>query len=265
MTAQARDILDTFSLAGRTAIVTGGSRGIGKSIALGLAQAGADVGIVSRETREAGEAFAAELRALGRERSFAACADVVDRAQVDAVVDDAARRWGGIDILVSNAGIGVNVPAEDMAESDWDRIIDVNVKGVFLCAQSVARHMIPAKRGAIINIGSMSGVIVNDRPQACYNASKAAVHMLTKCLATEWAPHNIRVNCIAPGFIMTEMLRPFMTNHAAEAEEYMMKPAVQRRIGGPEELAGAAVYLASDASSYMTGEVMVIDGGYTLR
>jgi NAD(P)-dependent dehydrogenase (short-subunit alcohol dehydrogenase family) len=260
-----RGILDSFSLGGRTALVTGGSRGIGRSIAVGLAEAGADIGIISRQTRQAGEALAKELRELGRIRSFATCADVTDRKAIDAVVADAVRRWGRVDILVANAGIGVNVPAEDMAEEDWDRIIDVNVKGVFLCAQAVAKQMIGHGGGAIIAIGSMSGVIVNDRPQACYNASKAAVHMLVKCLATEWAQYNIRVNCIAPGFIMTEMLKPFLADHSAEAEEYMIRPAVQKRIGAPEELAGAAVYLASDASSYMTGGVMVIDGGYTLR
>lgn len=191
-------------------------------------------------------------------------ADVTSRASLDAAVDETVKRLGKLDIMVANAGIGIDVNAEDMTEDQWDRLMDVNLKGVFFAAQAAAKHMIPRKAGNIIVTSSLSAFVANGNPQACYNTSKAGVNMLVRCLAYEWARHNIRVNAIAPGFIMTDILGPYLSEFPDEAYGYMIKPAAMNRIGTPDELAGAAVFLASDASSYMTGQCMVIDGGYSL-
>jgi NAD(P)-dependent dehydrogenase (short-subunit alcohol dehydrogenase family) len=257
-------VMERLSLKGRVAMVTGGSRGIGKAIATGLAEAGADVVVLSRETRDEGEALTAELRAIGAKGSFAMLADVTSRAALDGAVDETVKRLGKLDIMVANAGIGIDVNAEDMTEEQWDRLMDVNLKGVFLTAQAAARHMIPHKSGSIVAISSLSAYVANGNPQACYNTSKAGVNMLVRCLAYEWARHNIRVNAIAPGFIMTDILGPYLKQSPDEAYGYMIRPAAMNRIGTPDELAGAAVFLASDASSYMTGQCMIIDGGYSL-
>lgn len=257
-------IPERLSLKGRVALVTGGSRGIGRAMARGLAEAGADVVIVGGKAVDEGEAAAAELRALGATGSFYQQANVTSRAELDAAVDATVARLGKLDIMVANAGIGIDVNAEDMTEDQWDRLMDVNLKGVFFTAQAAARHMIPAKRGNIIVTSSLSAFVANGNPQACYNTSKAGVNMLVKCLAYEWARHNIRVNAIAPGFIMTDILGPYLREFPDEAYGYMIRPAAMNRIGTPDELAGAAVFLASDASSYMTGQCMVIDGGYSL-
>jgi NAD(P)-dependent dehydrogenase (short-subunit alcohol dehydrogenase family) len=257
-------VMERLSLKGRVAMVTGGSRGIGKAMAIGLAEAGADVVVLSKKSRDEGEAVAAELRTIGAKGSFATLADVTSRAALDAAVDEAVKRLGKLDIMVANAGIGIDVNAEDMTEEQWDRLMDVNLKGVFFAAQAAARHMIPRKSGNIIVTSSLSAYVANGNPQACYNTSKAGVNMLVRCLAYEWARHNIRVNAIAPGFIMTDILGPYLKEFPDEAYGYMIRPAAMNRIGTPDELAGAAVFLASDASSYMTGQCMVIDGGYSL-
>ncbi|MCZ3374333.1 SDR family NAD(P)-dependent oxidoreductase [Rhizobium sp. AG207R] len=257
-------VTERLSLKGRVAMVTGGSRGIGKAFAIGLAEAGADVVVLSKSTKEEGEAVAAQLREIGAKGSFAMLADVTNRSALDAAVDETAKRLGKVDIMVANAGIGIDVNAEDMTEEQWDRLMDVNLKGVFFAAQAAARHMIPRKSGNIIVTSSLSAYVANGNPQACYNTSKAGVNMLVRCLAYEWARHNIRVNAIAPGFIMTDILGPYLNEFPDEAYGYMIKPAAMNRIGTPDELAGAAVFLASDASSYMTGQCMVIDGGYSL-
>jgi NAD(P)-dependent dehydrogenase (short-subunit alcohol dehydrogenase family) len=257
-------VTERLSLKGRTAMVTGGSRGIGKAMARGLAEAGADVVIVSRTSKDEGEAVARELREIGAERSFAQLADVSKRDQLDAAVSETLNRLGKLDIMVANSGIGIDVNAEDMTEEQWDRLMDVNLKGVFFSAQAAAKHMIPRKSGNIIVTSSLSAFVANGNPQACYNTSKAGVNMLVRCLAYEWARHNIRVNAIAPGFIMTDILGPYLKEFPDEAYGYMIRPAAMNRIGTPDELAGAAVFLASDASSYMTGQCMIIDGGYSL-
>lgn len=257
-------VTERLSLRGRVAMVTGGSRGIGAAMARGLAEAGAEVVIVSRQGAEEGEAIAEELRGIGAKNSFALLADVTKRATLDAAVDETVNRLGKLDIMVANAGIGIDVNAEDMSEDQWDRLMDVNLKGVFFSAQAAARHMIPRGRGNIIVTSSLSAFVANGNPQACYNASKAGVNMLVRCLAYEWARHDIRVNAIAPGFIMTDILGPYLEEFPEEAHGYMIRPAAMNRIGTPDELAGAAVFLASDASSYMTGQCMIIDGGYSL-
>ena len=175
-------------------------------------------------------------------------------------------KWGGVDILVNNAGICLNAPAEHMTEAEWDDVIDINLKGVFLCSQAVGQQMIKQRSGAIVNVGSMSAEIANfPQPQVAYNAAKAGVHILTKCLATEWAKYNIRVNAIAPGYVETELTRPFLDKNPDDAEAYWYKGALQNRIGRPDELAGAVLYLVSEAASYTTGSVFTVDGGFTCR
>ncbi|WP_337270167.1 SDR family NAD(P)-dependent oxidoreductase [Oryzifoliimicrobium ureilyticus] len=259
------DYRNMFSLNGRKAIVTGGSRGIGKALAEALAANGADVAIVVRSSLELAQSVASELKAGGVD-SFAVQADVSIEDDVERMTKAVVDRWGRIDILVNNAGIVLPANAEDCALDTWRQTMAVNLDGVFLVSKAVGRQMIAQKSGSIINIGSMSGRIVNwPFRHAAYNVSKAGVHMLTKALATEWAEHNIRVNAIAPGYILTELTDEVLREHPTVVIEHWAKGAVQNRIGGVEELAGAAVYLAGDAASFTTGEILTIDGGLTLR
>jgi NAD(P)-dependent dehydrogenase (short-subunit alcohol dehydrogenase family) len=254
-----------FSLAGKKAIVTGGSRGIGKALAEGLAAHGADVAIIVQSTVERAKAVADGIRAAGRD-AMVVKADVSNEADVARMADDVVARWGRIDILVNNAGIVIPGNAEDFSLDDWRRTMAVNLDGVFLVSRAVGRQMIRQKSGSIISVGSMSGRIVNwPFRHAAYNVSKAGVHMLTKCLATEWAEHNIRVNALAPGYIRTELTDEVLREHPDVVNNQWAKGAVQNRIGTVEELVGATVYLASESASFTTGEIIIIDGGLTLR
>jgi NAD(P)-dependent dehydrogenase (short-subunit alcohol dehydrogenase family) len=249
-----------FDIKGRKALVTGAGRGIGKVLALALAEAGCDVAILEIDKKTA-EDSAAEIQAKGC-KSIGIQVDVTRKDQVDSAFTKAAKALGGLDICINNAGISIQKPAEEMPEQDYDRIIDINIKGVFLCSQAAARIMIPQKSGSIINIASMSGIAVNvPQKQAIYNTSKAGVAMLTKSMALEWAPYGIRVNSISPGYMKTEMTMASMT-HLFPTWEALTPLG---RLGVPEELRGAVIYLASDASSYMIGHDLVVDGGYTIR
>ncbi len=259
------DYSKIFDLKGKKAIVTGGSRGIGKALAEALASHGADVAIVVRSTLDRAEGVVAGLRDMGVD-SFAIQADVADEADVERMTDAVLARWGRIDILVNNAGIIYPGDAENFSLDHWRKTMAVNLDGVFLVSKSVGKAMIRQKGGSIINIGSMSGRIVNwPFRHTAYNVSKAGVHMLTKGLATEWAEHNIRVNAIAPGYIMTELTEEVLKEHPDVVRDHWAKGAVQNRIGTVDELAGVVVYLAGNASSFTTGEIITVDGGLTLR
>jgi NAD(P)-dependent dehydrogenase (short-subunit alcohol dehydrogenase family) len=254
-----------FTLEGKKAIVTGGSRGIGKAIALGLAAHGADVAIIVRSTVDRAEAVAKEIKAAGRD-ALVVKADVSNEADIKRAVESVMAKWGRIDILVNNAGVIFPGASESYGIDDWRKTMATNLDGVFLMSRAVGEHMIKQKSGSIVTIGSMSGLIVNwPFRHTAYNVSKAGVHMLTKGLATEWAEHNIRVNAIAPGYILTELTEEVLKEHPDVVNNVWAKNAVMNRIGSVDELVGAAVYLASGASSFTTGEVIVIDGGLTLR
>jgi NAD(P)-dependent dehydrogenase (short-subunit alcohol dehydrogenase family) len=252
-------VLDLFDLRGRTALVTGASTGIGKKVAEAYLQAGAQVAIAARRF-DVLETVAAELAAAGGRILPISC-DVTRPDQVNRMVDQVTAELGGIDIAVCNAGI-INLKAMlDMSPEEFQAIQNTNVTGVFLTAQAAARAMVSQGRGgAIINTASMSGHIINVPQHAGhYCTSKAAVIHLTKAMAVELAPHNIRVNSVSPGYILTELVEPMAEYHR------LWEPKIPLgRIGRPEELTGLYVYLASDASSYMTGSDVVIDGGYTI-
>lgn len=254
-------ILDKFSLAGQVGIVTGGGQGLGKVFCHAFAEAGADV-VVAEINPETGPETVAEIETLGRRALFVQT-DVRSKASVQAMVDATLAAFGTIDFLMNNAGVVQHLEAEDVDEAGWRNVLDVNVTGLFFCCQAVGRHMIERGGGRIINIASMSGLIVNfPQCQASYNASKAAVIHLTKSLASEWAQHNIRVNAIAPGYMGTAMAKPFFDD--PEMGGVWINAIPMKRPGEPEELGPVAVFLASEASSYMTGATLVVDGGYTV-
>jgi NAD(P)-dependent dehydrogenase (short-subunit alcohol dehydrogenase family) len=254
-------VLDKFSLDGQVGIVTGGGQGLGKVFCHAFAEAGAVV-VVAEINPETGPQTAQEVKRKGRRALFIET-DVSDRASVRQMVDRTLAELGQIDFLMNNAGITMWEEVEEVSEKDWRAVLDVNLNGVFFCSQAVGQHMIERGSGRIINIASMSGLIVN-RPQgqASYNTSKAAVIHLTKSLAAEWAPHNIRVNAIAPGYMATAMAQPFFDD--PEYGDVWIEAIPMKRPGEPEELGPAAVFLASEASSYVTGAVLVVDGGFTL-
>jgi len=253
-------VLKRFELTGRRAVVTGASRGLGRAFATALAEAGADVAAVARGRQEVTEA-ARQIAARTGRRAVAIAADVTVRADVERMIAEAASQLGGVDILVNNAGVCFHRPALEVPDSEWDAVFDTNVYGVWAASTAAARVMAAAGGGVIVNIGSISSLIVN-RPQwqPAYNASKAAVHQLTKSLAAEWAPHNIRVNALAPGYVKTEMAPV----DQPEFRRHWIEDVPMQRYATPEEIAPSVVYLASDASSFMTGAVLVLDGGYTL-
>ncbi|HEX3782026.1 MAG TPA: glucose 1-dehydrogenase [Pseudonocardiaceae bacterium] len=252
-------VLDQFRLDGKVAVVTGGNRGIGKAIALALAEAGASVAIAGRdETRN--RDTVAELTADGA-TAISTHTDVTRRGDLVAMREQVTARLGPIDILINNAGIGIHGESLSIDDEDWDRVMATNLNAVWKASQVVGESMVERGTGSIVNVGSMSGLIIN-RPQwhAPYAVSKAGVHHLTRSLAAEWASRSVRVNAIAPGYTKTEISdidRP-------EYKHYWIDEVPMQRYAQAAEIAPAALYLASPASSFVTGEILVIDGGYTL-
>lgn len=252
-------VLDGFSLAGRNALVTGGNRGLGEAFARGLAEAGARVMIASRDATQ-NEVALEKMRADGLPVE-SLVADITRDADVERMVEETVGRLGSIDVLVNNAGICYHRDAWDVPDDEWDAVFDLNVRALFRCSRAVGTHMRGRGGGSIVNIGSISAMIVN-RPQnqAAYNASKAAVHQLTKSLAAEWAPDGIRVNAVAPGYVKTEMAPV----DEPQFRRQWIEDSPQQRYALPAEIAGSVVFLASDAAAFVTGSVLVIDGGYTV-
>ncbi len=250
-----------FDLEGRTALVTGAARGLGRAISLALAHAGADLALGLRDAATGGE-LAAEIEKLGR-RVLPLQMDLTDLDQVRRAVADAHTHFGRLDILVNNAGVGPENPAEDVRESDFDLTLAVNLKGTFFASQAAARVMIPQGYGRIVNMSSQAGYVALPT-ESVYCMTKAAIAHLTKCLAVEWGPHGITVNGVAPTFIRTPGTEPALADprFRADVEERI---AALHRIGEPMEVAGAVVFLASPAASLITGETILVDGGWTAR
>jgi NAD(P)-dependent dehydrogenase (short-subunit alcohol dehydrogenase family) len=253
-------VLDTFSLTGRTALVTGATRGLGRAFARAIAEAGGDVVVHGRDAAAA-EEVRAEIESLGR-TAHVVLGELTSRESVDAVVSQALERAGSIDVLVNNAGTCVHRPALEVTDDEWSQVIDTNLTALWRVSQAVGAHMVERGSGSIVNVGSISGMIVN-RPQwqPAYNASKAAVHQLTKSLAAEWAPRGVRVNAVAPGYVKTDMAPV----DDPQFHRFWVEDAPQQRYAMPDEISPAVVFLASDAASFMTGSVLVIDGGYTVH
>jgi NAD(P)-dependent dehydrogenase (short-subunit alcohol dehydrogenase family) len=245
-----------LDLKGKSAVVIGGTSGIGRAIALGLAEAGAEVAPTSRRLDQV-EATACEVEALGS-RALRRTSDVTDRASLEQVLDAALKSFGKVDILVNSAGRTKRAPTIDFSEQDWNDILETNLTGILRACQIFGRHMAERRYGRIINIASI-GSFLGLLEVAAYSASKAAVASLTKSLAIEWAPHGICVNAITPGVICTA-LNEKLLNGTPRGNEWLMRTPM-KRFGQAEELAGAAVYLASDAASYTTGSVLIVDGG----
>jgi len=243
-----------FDLSGRVAAVTGGARGIGRACADALQEMGCQIALLDILP----DRLEQSAREMAQGTIGVAC-DVTSSAEVSGAFDKVKQEFGRLDVLVNSAGICIWHEAEDMTEDEWDKVMDINLKGTFLTCQAAGRIMIDQKGGSIINIASMSGSIAN-RPQSqCgYNSSKAAVMHLTRSLAVEWAPHNVRVNSISPGYTLSELTKQF-----PQYFDGWMPYIPMGRMAQPEELVGAVVYLASDAASYTTGHDMIIDGGYT--
>ena len=256
-------VLERFSLDGDVAVVTGAGRGLGKEMATALAEAGADVAIADIDVESARES-AEELAGDGTDTT-AVEVNVTSEESVEAMVETVTDELGPVDVLVNNAGVAGNEPAEEMSLELWNKVIDVNLTGVFLCSKHVGKQMLDRGEGRIVNIASMSGFDVNvPQPQVGYNASKAGVRMITQSCAVEWADRGVRVNAIAPGYMRTDLVDGVLKENP-EMEDEWIENTPMGRLGQPHELGPLAVYLASDASSYMTGSTVLIDGGYTSR
>lgn len=250
--------LPNFSLKDKVAIITGSSKGIGRGMALVFAEAGADVVLCGRGLDSSLEEVAEEIRKLGR-HPVAVAADVRKKADVEKLVQTAVDEFGVIDILVNNAGVLFTAPFMEHNEEDWDRVMDTNLKGIYLCSQAVGRKMITQKHGNIINIASMRGMAAG-QDRAAYCASKAGVIMLTRVMALEFARFNIRVNAIAPGWIKTKLNEFLWGNPNARRQIEAEIPLGY--LAEPRELMGTALFLASEASRYITGQTIVVDGGF---
>ena len=253
---------DLLNLSGKTAIITGASRGLGREMANALAQQGSNVVIADLDKQQVQHA-AEEIKRENNVKTLAVQVDVTKEDQVENLIQLTVETFGKIDVVINNAGICQKINAEEMSLQDWNKTMEVNVNGVFSVSKLAGMKMMETGGGSIINIASMSSFIANTEAQCAYNTSKAAVAMMTKCLANEWVSHNIRVNAIAPGYMETDMAKPLF---AEDGElRHVLNYIPMKRLGKPYELGGLAIYLASEASTYATGSVFVVDGGYTIQ
>ncbi|MEM2110713.1 MAG: SDR family oxidoreductase [Candidatus Bathyarchaeia archaeon] len=258
-----KSVKEMFVLKGEKAIITGGGGGIGSAIAYGFAEFGVDIALLDSNA-EGAKKIKKELEEKFPVKILAVQVDVANPEQVEDAVDKVISYFGQVDILVNCHGFSQWVAAEDMSEKEWDRLMDVNLKGVFLMCQAVGRHMIKRKHGKIINIASMSGRIVNrPQPQTHYNVSKAGVVMLTMSLAAEWSKHNINVNSVSPGYTLTPLVENLLKTQP-EYEDTWRSLIPMGRLAKPIDIVGAVLFLASEAASYITGHDLVVDGGYTI-
>lgn len=251
-------MMEIFSLKGKKAFVSGASRGLGREMALTLAEAGADVALASRNIEALNET-AALIQKMGRE-AYVCPMDIAKLDEIERATHEAIKAFGRIDILINNSGIAGESPVIDMTPEKWDRVMDVNLKGHVFCTKAIGRNMIENKYGKIINIASMVGIIpvIYNSP---YAAAKAGLILFTKTLALEWARYNIQVNALCPGYFLTDLNREFFQ---APAGQKVINKIPQRRVADPREIRGVTLLLASDASSFMTGSVIVLDGGHIL-
>ncbi len=254
-------VLDMFRLEGRVALVTGGNRGIGRAIAEALAEAGAAVAVTSREAARA-EAAAAEIGPAAGARCVGLGLDVRDQAQVEAVVARVAEELGGLHILVNNAGVNIRESILDLSDESWGQVIETNLEGPMRCSRAVAPRLVEQGWGRIINIGSILS-FVGIAQRAAYASSKAGLLGMTRAMALDLAGHGVTVNALCPGAFKTDINRPILRDPAYLSE--FLKQIPLGRMGDPSELKGAAVFLASEASSYMTGAALLVDGGWTAR
>ena len=256
-----RKVLDTFRVDGKLALVTGGARGLGRTMALALAEAGADVALAGRNVKACEEAAVAIADATGR-RTRAFAVDVTQSADVERLSTEVESQMGPVDILVNNAGTNIRGPIEQLTEADWDTVIDTNLKGPFLCARALGPRMVKRGWGRVINLASVLGTIAL-AGRAPYCSSKAGIINLTRVLALEWAGTGVTANAICPGAFGTELNRPLLDDPVKYQEFVRRIP--MGRWGEVDEMAGAVVFLASDASSYVTGSALFVDGGWTAR
>jgi NAD(P)-dependent dehydrogenase (short-subunit alcohol dehydrogenase family) len=263
MTELSGTVLPEFGLSGRVALVTGAARGLGRAISLALAAAGADIALGLRDAaRGDSTVIAGDIERLGR-RALRLQMDVARTEQIGPAVEAAVAHFGHLDILVNNAGGGAQGPAEDIREGDFDSTLAVNLKGTFFTSQAVGRVMMRQRYGRIINLGSQAGVVAMPG-ESVYGLTKAAIAHLTRCLAVEWGHYGITVNSVAPTFIRTPATEEFLTDPHFRAD-VIERIAALHRIGEPIEVAGVVVFLASPAASLITGEIVLIDGGWTIR
>jgi len=249
-----------MKLKGKTALVTGASRGIGRAIALALAGEGADVAVNCSSSVPEAEKVVREIVKLGR-HSFVVKADVADKMAVEKMVNEVVKQLGKIDILVNNAGMATVSPSEKLEESLWRRGIDVMLTGVFFCSQAAGKEMIKQKSGKVINIASINGIVAFPE-RACYCSAKAGVMALTKVLASEWAKHNINVNGVAPGYVETELVNNLISQVKLNIKE-LKRRTPSRKLTDADDVANAVVFLASEESKSINGQTIVIDGGWT--
>ncbi|MGA3173546.1 MAG: glucose 1-dehydrogenase [Syntrophorhabdales bacterium] len=249
-----------FSLSGKVGIVTGAGRGIGRVLALALADAGCHVVIADVLVRE-GEEAAGEIRKKGKDSIFIKV-DLPRKAEIEAMASETVKRFGKIDILVNNAGINIFSPAEDFSLDDWNKVVNVNLTGTFFCAQAVGKIMIGQNKGKIVNVASIGGMTGTYRKAVAYDSTKAGIINFTRSLAVEWGRYNINVNAIAPGMIETDLTRGRLEDK--EFHDYFIKRVPLGKIGQAYDLAGPVIFLCSEASDWLTGQTMVLDGGQTL-